>query len=863
MYNIKPIKYSIYLDIDFEKLVYEGNVKIEIELLKKDIPIITLNYKELVIDKASIDNVDIKYELKPENEEVFFNILEYRKNNVENKFINLDIKFHNKVNKELDGLYYSEQNGYKMITTQMEPTDARRVFPCIDRPDVKSIFGITVAGPKDKVFLSNMPKKEETMILINNETNKKRVVFEDTPIMSTYLIGIIVGDLSVTKIDEINLIKLEINNEINETKIPIIHGYSIDDLCQNMSYSVRKTIKGIKFFNNWFGIPYSLPKLDIVCVPNFGSGAMENWGLITFKEENISCPKASTGLQKMNINEVIYHELAHQWFGNLVTLNDWSNIWLNESFATIFSWICLFNMEPELFPKQWFYINEMKRCLTLDALDSTHSVLIKINNKNSVNEIFDEISYSKGSCIINYIMNYCGDKNFQDGIKEYINKYQYKNTTSEDLYDILEKTSKRSDLKNLIISLLNQKGYPIIYVRKEVGKIVFTKKTFSLTKKEENFEDYSGFFYLKIKYKNKEKENKYEYIKFDKNMVELDINNKIEDSIIINPDNNYLCIIKYENLEPNLNEMNYTDKIYYIDTLFLLGLGGFIELNYAINKSELIIDNINLEKVNLDEIYSLIHIIILNIEKIYDILGMSKNTIKLDEYKKVIKRKFNKFFEELLKILVKKPTILYTEDFMNEILIFLCNYLENDKIKKLVFKIFDEIYEEEIKKEKINIFLFNESLFEIVIKNNCKEYYNKIESIQKKSINIFINNSARLSKTLCNDQEIINKLLEKMFIDIKNSDISRFIEHMSINKAIDTLNFIKKNEEKLKNYGEKVYNELLKRLSNNIFTNEEIDIFLNLVKNSTVTENKLIYNKIIEMINYNKLVCKNLEKVVF
>ena len=857
--NARPINYNLFLDIDFENLLYKGIVKIKIELLKKEITNIILNYKELIIDNVNIGDTKINFELKKENEEVNFDISEYIEKNKEKKIIILEIKFHNIINKDTSGLYISNDNDKKIISTQFEPTDARRVFPCFDRPDLKATFNVSIKGPYNKVFLSNMPKKEEIIDYSSKNNIQKIVTFLETPIMSTYLLAVVIGDLTLSESDEISIIKMDINNLINEKKLPKINGYSVDHICRNISYSIKKTYQSIKYFNRMFGIAYDLPKLDIVCIPNFGSGAMENWGLVTFREENISCPKGSTGLKKLNINETIYHEIAHQWFGNLVTLKDWSNLWLNESFATIFSWIALNNIDPELYTEQWFYIKEYKRCLTLDALDSTHPILVKIENNEMINDIFDEISYSKGSCLINYIIDYCGKKNFEKGIQKYLNEYKYKNTSSDDLYNILEEVSLRKGIKNLIKSLLIQKGYPIIYVKKENNKIRLNKKVFSLTKKENEFEDYKTTFYIKIRYdslsENKIKEKKEEYLKFDKDEIEIDLENLQEESLIINPDFKFECIIRYINIEPDILNMSYLNKIYYIDTLFLLSLSGNIELKYVLERCEIIIKNIKIEEINIDEVYCLIYTIINNLEKIYDILESIDNKIRLEEYKQIISNKFNNFFEELLKTVVKKTTTQYTEDFMNNILIFLSNYICNEKYIKLSYKIFEDIYLVENKKNVINNFKLYESLFKIVTKNNCNEYYEKIENINKKTNNIYIKYASLLTISNCNDKSILNELIEKKLSEINDSDIYKLIEHIYMNKNIDILEFIKKYGSKLKNNNN---NNYLYRISHKIYKLDEIDKYLEIINSSKLKKNKLIYKKINEILNYNKIIAKNL-----
>jgi hypothetical protein len=855
--NIKVIKYDLLIDLDTTNFTYKGEVIIKIELLNNNNNNIKINYKELNIESLNINEINFYYKLDIKNQEIIVDVSELIDKNI--SILDLKFVFNNVINTDLEGLYYYNNNNELIISTQMEPIDARRVFPCFDQPDLKSKFNLTLIGPIDKIYLSNMPIITE---IINN--NRKIVKFDETPIMSTYLLAFVVGDIVKAQKDLIVESQMELYNDVKLN--PEINVYSLNDISEHMTYAVKKSYNCIKYFEKWFGIPYILSKMDIVCIPNFGSGAMENWGLIMFKEEYLACPKNCLNLAKLKINEVIYHEIAHQWFGNLVSLKDWSSLWLNESFATIFAWNALSDIDPELYSEQWFYELEVKKCLFADGLDSTHSILVKIDNNAMIYDIFDEISYTKGSCLVNYLIDYCGYENFKKSINVYLNKYKYQNTTSEDLYVIIEEYSSKKDINKLINDLLHQSGYPIIYCNIENNKLILRKKKFNLIKKETEFENYDTNFYIKIRYMNTENKIIDEYIYFDREQIEYNLLNIKDDYIIINPDFKFFCLIKY-NFKPNIKIMNYNDKIYYLDTIFIINNHDnhtFSNINNVIEISKEILFGINIEELkNIDEIYCLLHIFITNIIKIYDILELSNYLIELEKFNKLINNEFNLFFKRLLKIITLKPISKYTENLLDDLFIILCNYLKDEQMIKLSFKIFDKLYKKEENKDIIKSFRLNNSLFHILCKYNFKDYYKKINNINRKTNNIFIKNSSLFSLTMCRDKEILQKIVDDKFKNIKSHNFNIFLSNLSKNNTIDLINYIIVNKNKFNNLHNKLFISFLKGISHNYYTVDKINkiklLINNILKQSENSDHTIVIFKIKEILKYNNKISKVLK----
>ena len=290
---------------------------------------------------------------------------------------------------------------------------------CWDEPETKATFNITIIHNKKYSAISNMniiSKKKQGSKIISK--------FAKTPMMSTYLIYLGVGEFEY------------LTSKIGKTQIRIV---TTKGKKSQGKYSLELGKKLLRSYENYFGIKYPLPKLDLIAVPDFAAGAMENWGAITFRETILLYDsKTSSTKTKQYIAEVISHELAHQWFGNLVTMKWWNDLWLNESFATYMATKFVDKFYPEWEMWDQFIEDAMNIAMGIDSLKFSHPIDVKVNQPSEIREIFDAISYDKGGCILRMLEHYVGEQSFRDGLKHYLIKHKYNNATGQDLWDSIE-----------------------------------------------------------------------------------------------------------------------------------------------------------------------------------------------------------------------------------------------------------------------------------------------------------------------------------------------------------------------------------------------------------------------------------------
>ncbi len=447
--DVVPVEYDIKLHPDLENFTFGGVETITLLLLKAT-KNLTLHSKEIDIETAHINlnnqKVFAKHTYNTKSETVTFT---FPKSLPKGK-AKLTINFKGILNDKMRGFYKSsyvyEGKVHNMATTQFEATDARRAFPCFDEPAQKAVFHVSLVIPKGKTAISNtLPVSK-----IEHEAGFEVVKFAPSPKMSTYLLAFIVGDFEY--------IEKKSKNGV------LVRVYTIPGKVHQASFALDTTVKVLEFYEKYFDIPYPLNTLDMIAIPDFSSLAMENWGAITFREMGLLVDENNTSIgSKELIAEVIAHELAHQWFGNLVTMEWWTHLWLNEGFASYIPFLAI----DELFP-QWNIWERFTTsshgtgvALKLDALANTHPIEIEVHHPDEIGEIFDEVSYSKGASVIRMLAVYLGEENFRDGLRHYLKKHSYKNTETLHLWEAFEKVSKKPVLKMMKV-WTGKSGHPVI-----------------------------------------------------------------------------------------------------------------------------------------------------------------------------------------------------------------------------------------------------------------------------------------------------------------------------------------------------------------------------------------------------------------
>ncbi|KAK9487097.1 peptidase family M1-domain-containing protein [Lipomyces starkeyi] len=467
--NVKPLHYDLTLEPDFEKFTFEGTVSILLDVFETSKEV-TVNSLEIEVHSASIDIAGSKYEATSTefNEAVQTVKFTFDKEFVAGTQVVLGVTFTGLLNDKMSGFYrssYTAEDGSTkyLATTQMEPTDCRRAFPCFDEPALKATYDITLIADKELTCLSNMNATGEKIL----ESGKKAVSFARTPLVSTYLIAFIVGDLRYV--------------ETTWFRIPV-RVYATPGLETQGHFSCELAAKTIKFFEETFDMPYPLPKMDMVAIPDFSAGAMENWGLITYRVVDLLFDEETSGAAtKQRVAEVVQHELAHQWFGNLVTMDWWEGLWLNEGFATWMSWFSCNEFYPDWKVWESYVTDNLQAALRLDGLRSSHPIEVPVKRADEINQIFDAISYSKGSCVLRMVSKFMGEDVFIEGIRKYLKRHKYGNTQTGDLWAALSEVSGK-DVSSLMNAWTKNVGYPVITVTENAdGKSITVQQNRFLT----------------------------------------------------------------------------------------------------------------------------------------------------------------------------------------------------------------------------------------------------------------------------------------------------------------------------------------------------------------------------------------------
>ena len=444
--HIIPEHYRISLDVDMERFRFDGVEEITFELVGATHELV-FHALELEIAEATIESGaaadKITYDVAAQTATLVFS------DRVPGGGHKVKLRYSGTIDDTLHGFYRSKylQGGEEkwLATTQFEAIHARQAFVCVDEPSAKAVFELTLVVPQELTAIANTNVVSEAPA----GAGRKEVKFAPTPRMSSYLAAWVVGEL-----------------EYVETKTAegvVVRAYATPGRAQQLTYAAEVAARTLSFYNDYFGIPYPLPKLDMMAVPDFAAGAMENWGLVTYRETALLLdPNKTSLLSKQWVTKVVAHELAHQWFGDLVTMRWWDDLWLNEGFA---SWMENF-AQDNLFPewKVWteFVSGDVSYSMGMDGLANTHPIQVEVEDPIHLDEIFDAVSYQKGSSIINMLHHYLGGKAFREGLQQYLKAHAYHNSETHDLWRAFSKASGKP-VDELMVAWTSQPGFPLMW----------------------------------------------------------------------------------------------------------------------------------------------------------------------------------------------------------------------------------------------------------------------------------------------------------------------------------------------------------------------------------------------------------------
>jgi aminopeptidase N len=375
------------------------------------------------------------------------------------------MRFKGRVQEGMHGIYASayEHDGTKkqLISTQFESHHAREAFPCIDEPEAKATFDLVLISPKDEQVLANTPAASQT-----EEDGKFVTTFQTTPKMSTYLLAFVFGDLQH---------KATTTNTGVDVRVWATKAHAPEAL----DFALETAKRSIEFFNEYYGVPYPLKKCDHVAIPDFSAGAMENWGLITYRERCLLADPATTSQSGREIIAlVISHELSHMWFGDLVTMRWWDDLWLNESFANVMEYVSVNALFPEWEVWNSFITQEGLSALRRDSIAGVQAVKTEVRHPDEISTLFDpSIVYAKGGRLLNMLIQYVGEDDFRKGLKAYFTKHAYSNTTGEDLWKALGEASGK-DVSAFMEPWLTRSGYPVVSVQQSADELTLSQAHF-------------------------------------------------------------------------------------------------------------------------------------------------------------------------------------------------------------------------------------------------------------------------------------------------------------------------------------------------------------------------------------------------
>lgn len=463
--DVRPDRYEIIVTPDAANLAFTGSARIEVTVVRATDRIV-LNAADLTFAKVSLSGQSVTPKVVLDDEQQTAAFL-FPKPLAPGQYT-LAIDYAGKIYQQASGLFaldYENADGskHRALFTQFENSDARRFAPMWDEPGVKSVFSLTINAPAGQMAVSNMPAANQAP----GSGGRTAVKFADSPKMSSYLLFMALGDFE------------RVHKQVGKTDVGVI--VRKGDAAKG-EFALDAAGKLLGYYEAWFDTPYPLPKLDLVAGPGNSQffAAMENWGAIFYFDYALLIdPKLSTETDRQNVFITVAHEVAHQWFGNLVTMAWWDDLWLNESFA---SW--MENKATDHFHPEWnvwlLTQSGQQSAMRLDSRAGTHPVIAEIPDVFAAANAFDAITYQKGQAVVRMLEAYVGEDAFQAGVRTYIKQHAYKNAASDDLWNALDRTAPHKNVAEVAHDFLLQPGVPLIRATDASGGIALTQSRFGV-----------------------------------------------------------------------------------------------------------------------------------------------------------------------------------------------------------------------------------------------------------------------------------------------------------------------------------------------------------------------------------------------
>ncbi|MGH2635860.1 MAG: M1 family metallopeptidase, partial [Actinomycetota bacterium] len=465
--SVVPRRYDLVLEPDLEGTTFTGSEDVQVEVRER-VGEVVVNAADLEVsggwldrDGARLAVVGVRMDEDAERAHVRLD------GEAEPGEWILHLEFAGRLSERMRGFYRStyraEDGGTRTIaTTQFESTDARRAFPCWDEPDLKAVFGVTLVVRSDDLAVSNGPE-------VGREPagdGRVRVRFADTMPMSTYLAAFVVGPMEATDAIDVDGVPLRVVHPPGKGHLSSF-GLEVGAFC-------------LRYFAEYYGIPYPDAKVDLVALPDFAQGAMENLGCITFRENLLLVdPDTATQPELAAVAEVIAHELAHMWFGDLVTMRWWNGTWLNEAFATFMEILAVDAYRPDW--ERWTqFLRTRSQAFEVDALHSTRSIEYPVASPDEASGMFDTLTYTKGAAVLRMLEQYLGAERFRDGIRKYLADHRFGNTETHDLWDAIESASGEP-VRRIMDGWIWQGGYPMVSADTREGGVRLSQRRFLLS----------------------------------------------------------------------------------------------------------------------------------------------------------------------------------------------------------------------------------------------------------------------------------------------------------------------------------------------------------------------------------------------